>query len=198
MAGGGRKGPDNTPIDAELKRAGGFGRFQVLILLDIVFGIMSVNLLTHGIAILELEPDENNGYMCKADAAHAADWPCSAEEFCQNPYADPSAINYDGSKENLYNWYTKLELVCKPKSATARIATAAMIGIFVAVLIVPRLGDLYGRKPVFWGALLFSIPLLCLVTFSSSAIVVDVGVLLAGPCIIGRMSCGFLMLMEHV
>ena len=159
---------------------------------------MSVNLLTHGIAILELEPDEDNGYICKADAEHASDWPCSKEQFCENPYADPNAINYDGSNENLYNWYTGLELVCKQKSVTARIATSAMIGIFLAVLIVPRLGDLYGRKPVFWAALLISIPLLCMVTFSSSNVLVDVGVLLAGPCIIGRMSCGFLMLMEHV
>ena len=159
---------------------------------------MSVNLLTHGIAILELEPDENNGYICKPDAVHTTDWACSADQFCENPYADPNAINYDGSNENLYNWYTKLELVCKPKSATARIATSAMIGIFLAVLVVPRLGDLYGRKPVFWGSLLCSIPLLFLVTFSSSVLLVDIGVLLAGPCIIGRMSCGFLMLMEHV
>ena len=56
MAGGGRGGPDNTPIDAELNRAGGFGRFQIFIILTVVFGIMSVNLLTHGIAILELPP----------------------------------------------------------------------------------------------------------------------------------------------
>lgn len=56
MAGGGRGGPDNTPIDAELERAGGFGRMQILITITVIFGIMSVNLLTHGIAILELPP----------------------------------------------------------------------------------------------------------------------------------------------
>ena len=56
MAGGGRGQPDNTPIDHELGRAGGFGRFQVFITLTVVLGIMSLNLLTHGIAILELPP----------------------------------------------------------------------------------------------------------------------------------------------
>ena len=72
-----------------------------------------------------------------------------------------------------------------------------MVGIFLGVLIVPRLGDLYGRKPVFWAALLGSIPLLCMVTFSTSPLVVDIAAFLAGPTIIGRMACGFLMLMEH-
>ena len=56
MAGGGRKGPDTTPIDKELIRAGAFGKFQCFITFTIVIGIMSVSLLTHGIALLELEP----------------------------------------------------------------------------------------------------------------------------------------------
>ena len=64
MAGGGRGGPDNTPIDMELERAGAFGRFQVCIVIIVVMGIMSVNLLTHGIAILELPPVEPDGYLC--------------------------------------------------------------------------------------------------------------------------------------
>ena len=39
-------------------------RFQVFIVAVVVLGIMSANLLTHGIAILELPPKEPNGFIC--------------------------------------------------------------------------------------------------------------------------------------
>ena len=149
MAGGGRGGPDNTPIDKELERAGGFGRFQVYIVLVVVLGIMSVNLLTHGIAILELEPQEPEGFICTdTNNPGSPSYPCEKEDFCDVPGIDYD-VNYDSSNENIYNWYTKLGLVCKPKSATGYIAISCMIGIFLGVLIVPRLGDLIGRKPIF-------------------------------------------------
>ena len=73
-----------------------------------------------------------------------------------------------------------------------------MVGIFLGVLIIPRLGDLIGRKPVFQAALIGSIPCLVLVTFVTKVYLVDIGAFLAGPCIIARMSCGFIMLMEHM
>ena len=64
--GGGAKasGPDPTPIDEELRRAGGFGRFQLYITVVTVTGIMSLNLLTHGIGLLERPPQEPDGYIC--------------------------------------------------------------------------------------------------------------------------------------
>jgi len=80
----------------------------------------------------------------------------------------------------------------------AKIAMSCMIGIFLGVLIVPRIGDLIGRKPVFWISLFVSLPALILVAFTSSLLAVDIAVFLAGPCIIARMSCGFLMLMEQM
>jgi len=68
----------------------------------------------------------------------------------------------------------------------------------LGVLIVPRLGDLFGRKPIVTAALWGSLAPLALVTFPKSVIMVDIGAFLAGPCIIARMSCGFLLLMEHM
>lgn len=72
------------------------------------------------------------------------------------------------------------------------------IGVFLGVLIVPRLGDLFGRKPVLFTALCGSIVPLVMVTFTKSVMVVNIGAGLAGPCIIARMGCGFLLLMEHM
>lgn len=73
-----------------------------------------------------------------------------------------------------------------------------MVGIFLGVLVIPRLGDLVGRKPIFFAALWGSIPTLAVVCFVSKLSILDAATFLAGPCIIARMSCGFLMLMEHM
>lgn len=56
---------------------------------------------------------------------------------------------------NVYNWYTKLGLVCNPnrKNVMSTVGMLALIGVGVSCLFVPRLGDLYGRKPVFIAAL---------------------------------------------
>ena len=107
-------------------------------------------------------------------------------------------VNYEASRQNLYNWYTSLGLVCLDKSATGWIATSCYIGIFVSVIFIPRLGDILGRRPIFVSALWGSIPVLCLIVFVSKVALVDLAAALAGPAIIARMSCGFLMLMEHM
>ena len=73
-----------------------------------------------------------------------------------------------------------------------------LAGIFLGVFFVPRMGDLIGRKPILQSALIGSLIPLAMVTFTSSIVVVDVGAFIAGPCIIARMSCGFLLLMEHM
>ncbi len=75
---------------------------------------------------------------------------------------------------------------------------SALVGAFIGVLFIPRLSDLYGRKPIFWIAVICSIPSLFVVTISSSLLLVDIAAFLAGPCVIARMACGFLMLMEQM
>lgn len=95
MAGGGNKGPDTTPIDRELIKAGAFGKFQVFITMTIVFGIMSVNLLTHGISILELEPEEPNGYICTNKDTDVS-YECDPEDWCDNDNVSQE-VNYAAS-----------------------------------------------------------------------------------------------------
>lgn len=187
--------PDNTPIDGEIERSGGFGRFQYFILVTTVLGIMSMNLLTHGIAVLELEPVEPGGYLC-VYPGETEKVPCTPEDWCDKDDVQYE-VNYEGNEENLYNWATSLTLVCRPKSATARIGMICAIGIFLGVLFIPRLGDLYGRKPIFFSSMILSIPVLAVVAFANNLILLYVFVFFAGPAIIARMSCGFLMLMEH-
>ena len=65
----------------------------------------------------------------------------------KNPNGEPN--------ENIYNWYTSLGLVCNPakKKAMALIAVCAIVGISLSCLFIPRMGDIYGRKPMYVFAL---------------------------------------------
>lgn len=114
--------------------------------------MLSGGFVLHGIAYLELAPNE---YLCNGT-------PCTAEEFCAQPSPSFTAdsIDYtnkvDGEpNENVFNWYTKLGLVCSPdkKRQMAMIATLALLGVSISCLFVPRMGDLYGRKPIYAFAL---------------------------------------------
>lgn len=99
---------------------------------------------------------------------------------------------------NVYNWYTKLDLVCKNKKAMAFIGTFAFIGISLGCLFVPRLGDLYGRKLIFLISMFVQAPIYAVASWTSNLKIVYGMCFLIGPCIIGRMSQGFLLLMELV
>ncbi len=65
------------------------------------------------------------------------------------------SINYTASNTNLYNWFVKLEIPCKPypKKALSYIAIIALLSLSLSCLVFPRLGDIYGRKPVYLFAI---------------------------------------------
>ena len=81
---------------------------------------------------------------------------CGKSAWCTNLNVTglkvtPKSVNYEASKYNVYNWWTKLEIACKPnpKKAVSLIATIALLGLGVSCLFLPRLGDIYGRKPIY-------------------------------------------------
>ena len=73
--------------------------------MTITVGIFSVNLLTHGIGILELEVHEPDGYICTDKDGNK--FTCDPEEWCNDSSLDYE-VNFDADNENIYNWYTKL------------------------------------------------------------------------------------------
>jgi MFS family permease len=153
--------------------------------------MMCGGLVIHGLAYLELPVEE---YICNNGDV------CDQEVFCAQP--DPnfskSSIDYEEASTNIYNWYTKLGLVCKKRFATALIAIIALFSMTLSCLFIPRLGDLYGRKPIYLTAIIMQIPVYAICAWSKSLTVVYVGAFALGPTIIGRMSCGFFLLMEQV
>jgi MFS family permease len=101
---------------------------------------------------------------------------------------------------NIYNWFVKLGLVCDPnsKKAVSLIATVALLGISLSCLIIPRMGDLYGRKPLYVFALCLQIPVYIAFCIWKTMIPIYITAFLLGPCVTGRLACGYLLLLEMV
>jgi MFS family permease len=117
--------------------------------------------------------------------------------FCDNPLVTSYEVDFE-HPANLYNLYTSLDLCCKPKKATALIAMAVFAGSAIGCLFMPRLGDLWGRKPVFCASLAVQVPLMFSITYLTGLKVIYGAAFIFGICIIGRMACGFLLMMELV
>ena len=87
-------------------------------------------------------------------------YPCGKAVWCNNLNVTglkvtSANVNYEASKYNLYNWWTKFENACKPSpnKAVSLIATIALLGLGLSCLFLPRMGDIYGRKPIYVFAL---------------------------------------------
>jgi MFS family permease len=123
---------------------------------------------------------------------------CPKPTFEKNPDVLAFEVDLEESPANLINLYTHLDLMCKPKKATAFVAMAVFAGSAIGCLFVPRLGDLLGRKPIFCIALAVQAPLLGSITFLKSLKIIYAACFVFGICVIGRMACGFLLMMELV
>jgi MFS family permease len=75
---------------------------------------------------------------------------------------------------------------------------AVFAGSAIGCLFMPRLGDLWGRKPVFCASLAVQVPLMFSITYLTGLKVIYGAAFIFGICIIGRMACGFLLMMELV
>ena len=56
------------------------------------------------------------------------------------------------SERSLNNWHEKLDLTCVPEFKAASMMAAFFIGWAIALLFLPRLADIYGRKGIFLTA----------------------------------------------
>lgn len=115
-----------------------------------------------------------------------------------NPEVIDYKVDFEASPMNLYNVYTFLDLMCKPRRATAFVSMAVFAGSAIGCLFVPRLGDLMGRKPIFCISLAIQAPLLASISFLRGLKVIYTVCFIFGICVIGRMACGFLLMMELV
>lgn len=132
--------------------------------------MLSGGLIVHGIAYLELPPSGPGTnpaiqpymqYMCTDTTDFSLPmYACGKVAWCNNLNqtglkVTSASVNYEASKYNLYNWWTKFEISCKPSpnKAVSFIATIALLGLGLSCLFLPRMGDIFGRKPIYIFAL---------------------------------------------
>lgn len=171
----------------------------------VILGMMTGGFVMHGLAYLELPVGEGGeeGYIVTfTDGSLPNPRAGTAEEYCaNNPSFEKDTIERNEdlnprNRFNLYNWMTKLGLVCKGTFATSLISFIAIAGVAISCLFIPRMGDLYGRKYIFITAICAQVPVYFVAGYFSGIYPVYVAAFFLGPCVIGRMSCGFLLIME--
>ncbi|CDW78574.1 solute carrier family member 5 [Stylonychia lemnae] len=116
-----------------LLAAGGFGRFQWFTSFFMIMLYNSSGYLFYGLAYLELYPV----YKCPTDIPK-----CDHTDKCRDP-----SIQVDWSNDkSLHNWVEKLDLTCAKPFQVGLIGSMFFAGWTAACIIVPRIGDIYGRK----------------------------------------------------
>ena len=71
--------------------------------------------------------------------------PCEPSDFCKDKrkyeidYSNPSS---------LYNWVQQFNMVCSPKSDFGLFGGVFFAGFSIGSLVLPKLSDIYGRKPL--------------------------------------------------
>ena len=78
------------------------------------------------------------------------------------------------------------------------LGSAYFAGWTSAAIMVPRLADLYGRKLVWAAAMLVQAPAILGLTSSDSVLLTQVLLFVMGLCAAGRVSVGFLYIMELI
>lgn len=104
----------------------------------------------YALTYLELWPD----YICdpKIDKKD-----CNRELMCKNP-DNYNLIHVDwSSTRSLENWVDRLDLICQPNWKVGLLGSMYLLGWSLACLVVPRLGDLYGRRWPYIFSVVFSL-----------------------------------------
>ena len=122
-----------------MDRAGGLGLFQIIQIIFFSVCYVSNGYIFYALTYLELPPE----YKC---ASNIKNGDCNAELFCHNQN-NPALISivYDSTR-TLNNWFERLHLLCEPSWKIGLIGSMYLLGWALGCLIIPRLGDIYGRK----------------------------------------------------
>lgn len=153
---------------------------------------MMPGMTVYPIAFYELLPQ----YECKNGDIWTE---CSQEDFCLDNKLDPT-VDFR-VKESLYsidNWVKQYNLTCSSRKTIGSIGTLYFLGMILGSLVVPKLSDVYGRKPIVLVATVVQILALCMNLLGT-----DINMLLLmhfcqGVSWCGRGTVGYMMMMENV
>ena len=119
------------------------------------------------------------------------------EDFCDSPELVSYSFNYE-EEGSLRNWVEKYNLTCESGRKIAMIGSSYFFGWLCALLVIPRLGDVIGRKLVFRVGLAFLLVGYTIVMTATSINVLIATMFVIGVCAVARVNCGFIYTMEFV
>jgi hypothetical protein len=133
---------------------GGFGRFQVLLIVVFPLGIFTGGQLLNGLGFLTAMPNDGRGFLCYDSLSQM--WNQCTRDFICNSELDKLNWRIDYNAPNTYhNWVDpeKLDLTCLDPIIIGLQGTSYFIGFMLSSLSVPRLSDKYyaRRKPYLYS-----------------------------------------------
>ena len=185
--------------------------------------ILSYNgpgLIVYGVAYYELDPpyictyevytnnppavqnfteDENYSTFVNLGAVTAGiqEKPCNKTTVCDTTSTD--LISYRIDKDDMFyldNWVEQLDLYCTPGKYIGALGSCAFLGAALACFFLPLFGDMYGRLPVYLVCSLLQLPLYYFANTTSSLAVIYALTFYLGVALIGRFTCGFVLVTE--
>ena len=192
---------NGVTLEEAYQKVGGWGRFQTFMLISMILAMNSAGLVELGIVYLELDPK----MLCTfTDDPTATPVPCIRDQVCSTgDYATSSnpvlswEVDYS-SRETLNNWIVQLDMYCTPKEYIGFIGAMAFAGAAIACFFLPILGDKYGRWIIFEITMGIQIPLYLMALTTRSLWVIYFLCFYLGVTLIGRFTCGFVLLTELV
>lgn len=110
------------------------------------------------------------------------------EQFCANP--DLCEVNWD-SELTINNLIIQLNFECVPKWQLGMVGAVFLLGIVVGCSTVTKLGDVYGRKPVYLSGMILNFVLIAALLFLKNVYVVWFCLFMLGVSITSRYYVGY-------
>ena len=106
-------------------------------------------------------------------------------------------VDFDYSHpESYHNYIERLGLACAEKSKIGFMGSVFFKGWALSSLFVNRLADILGRKKVFLTSMAFQVPAMLTIILSQNYNLSVAAFFLLGLCAAGRVSVGFLLMIE--
>ena len=144
----------SVDIDEALEQVG-CGWHQYLVVISTLTLRMMPGMTVYPIAFYELMPQ----YECKVGDIWTN---CVQKDFCVEKKLDPTVdFRVKNSLYSIDNWVNQYGLTCSSRQTIGSIGTVYFLGMILGSLVVPKLSDVYGRKPIVLVATAVQIFVLC-------------------------------------
>jgi len=122
---------------------GGFGRIQIFSYVSNTLAQASAAFFIYCFVFLEKHPV----YQCLDPVSN--EWvTCHRETFCQPQSKTYWRVDWNDD-ESIHNLIEQLDFYCQPDVMIGLIGALFLVGIVVGCSSLTRLGDVYGRKPIY-------------------------------------------------